>query len=436
MALVYCEIRAGEDCIENGTLTSFYAPLPVTKAAVTQLFPFEGDYHFRVKVSGKYVGMSSSPSLWLDLTQDQQQEVPVFENLPGKGPVVYIQALVVNLHPVVLPVQDSDLAHPDELTAAEDEEYLERMSGNMPLGAAERLPRLQVDVRSSGSSSSSSRGKGGVSGALSDMAGAAGKLLKKGLGSTTLSSVSDSLAAGGEKLEKSAGSLWGSVTSVAAGIFGGSGSSVLSDATVESLSLLSDALDERIEKDDSLLLALWSILSLDSHIAESGQESAGYARTSVGWKVMGWQKEDPLLDLKTTGTLAIRCMVHMGSRYTAQTQDMLARNKQNHKTKYPFAIVGVNITLLLVDVLNLKEHGFIAKTNGNYWELFEESTAFYDIFSVCFLYMDKLWTQHNAVRADFGKLTAHIKEAVTKVLLRGPKSLAQFRKAAADAGMV
>lgn len=421
MALVRCEIRAGADSIENGTCTSFYVPLPVTRARVAQMFPYEGSFHFRVKVSGKTIGVSHSDALWLDLTNDND-ELPVFDEIKGE---THVQALALRLPEVIFNLENEDHL---ETEINEDLSYLEVIGANMPLRAEERLPRQEFDK----SRSSGSRSKG-VSGTLSEMAGAAGKLFKKAT-DTVASSVNLEKAAG------TAGSLWGTVTSGVSSIFGLS-SSVASGEAAQSLSLLSGALNEPV--DETLLQALWNVLQLSDHIqdvngaAVAGQSdvNTGFLRVTPNWKVMGWQKDDPLSDLKTTGTLALRCMLHMGSRYVIQTQDMLTRNKINQKSKYPFAIVGVNITLLLADILQLKDCGF-TRSSAPFWELFTDSTAFYELFSICFMFMDQLWIEQKAVRADFGKLIAHIKDIATKVLARGPKSLSEFRKYAVDEGLL
>ena len=108
---------------------------------------------------------------------------------------------------------------------------------------------------------------------------------------------------------------------------------------------------------------------------------------------------------------------------------------QNLKSKYPFAIVGVNVTLLLADVLKLSNMGFLG-IRATYWELFEDDEAYYEIFSYCFMAMDTIWRQRKAVRADFGKITGEIKEKMKVILSRGPKSIRDFKVVAIDEDFV
>ena len=103
------------------------------------------------------------------------------------------------------------------------------------------------------------------------------------------------------------------------------------------------------------------------------------------------------------------------------------RNKINQKSKYPFAIVGVNISLLLADILQIKDQAFESNPNAPYWTLFNDPLAFYELFVICFTMMDQQWTKRNAVRSDFGRLTTSIKVMVTKVLSQGPTNLHDFQ---------
>jgi hypothetical protein len=114
---------------------------------------------------------------------------------------------------------------------------------------------------------------------------------------------------------------------------------------------------------------------------------------------------------------------------------MLTRNKANIKANYPFAIVGINITLLLGELLSLRDHKYLSAQSG-YWELFEDGNAFFELFCVCFLHIDSVWTNRKATRADFAKIIGETRALVTEALAQNPKSVMDFKYAAADSGMV
>ena len=56
--------------------------------------------------------------------------------------------------------------------------------------------------------------------------------------------------------------------------------------------------------------------------------------------------------------LALRCMRYLGQTYPEETQRMVTTQRENIKTHYPFAVVGINLTLLLADLLGIKEKRF------------------------------------------------------------------------------
>lgn len=103
-----------------------------------------------------------------------------------------------------------------------------------------------------------------------------------------------------------------------------------------------------------------------------------YSRLSDNWKQAGFQKNDPILDLKATGTLAVKCMIYFGSNKvhpqltcllphllshslkSKKCQEMVVANKENIKTNYPFAIVCVNLTLLLIDALSVRDSKYLS----------------------------------------------------------------------------
>eukprot|EP00428_Durinskia_dybowskii_P074935 CAMPEP_0170403724 /NCGR_PEP_ID=MMETSP0117_2-20130122/26252_1 /TAXON_ID=400756 /ORGANISM="Durinskia baltica, Strain CSIRO CS-38" /LENGTH=364 /DNA_ID=CAMNT_0010660695 /DNA_START=216 /DNA_END=1310 /DNA_ORIENTATION=- len=173
-----------------------------------------------------------------------------------------------------------------------------------------------------------------------------------------------------------------------------------------------------------LLQRLWEVLFPDRP----------FQRTSATWKLAGWQKEDPIADLKNSGLLAIHCMIYLGDVYPEHTQHMIQTHMPNKKNNYPFAIVGVNVTLLLADLLKLRD-AQLPTSREPYGPLFADPYAFSEIFCLCFMHIDAVWMEKNAVRTDFGKIIGELKAFLVVVLGRGPKTMEEFRAVAGDAGM-
>lgn len=415
MALVrYTISNAPLEC-ENGLCGEFICSLPVTGATLAQIFPYEGNFALRYRVSGDKVRFPGVESVWMDI-QHPGESLPMDD--VGGIPRIDIMAMVIDVPEGPGAVENFMIDPMDLYSEEEYGEYLESMTQRSAMmGGGENSERKPVEREQKRS------GLGGFS--LNKLGKGMENLMKKG--SKELSKIKK------KDIASVGASIWGGVTSAAAGVTNllGGGQSVLSDASMDCLSNMSEHLDTKFNDSDpmhgALLRDLWGVCFQDA--------AGSYSRQSERWKEMGFQKPDPIQDLKMSGTLALRGMLHLATNYKARTQSMLDNNRQNLKSKYPFAIVGINVTLLLADVLKLSNMGFLG-IRANYWELFEDEEAFFEIFSYCFMAMDTIWRQRKAVRADFGKITGEIKEKMKVILGRGPKSIRDFKLVAIDEDFV
>lgn len=124
-------------------------------------------------------------------------------------------------------------------------------------------------------------------------------------------------------------SIWNAVKSSASQISNIiSNSSHLSDTSEENLAELSEMVatlfnnsnSQHIELLEQLFKALFpgtislthSLSYLCSHAIASLFVGQSYGRHSETWKQAGFQKNDPILDLKASGVLAIKCMIYFG----------------------------------------------------------------------------------------------------------------------------
>ena len=108
---------------------------------------------------------------------------------------------------------------------------------------------------------------------------------------------------------------------------------------------------------------------------------------------------------------------------------MTGKNEKNSKFNYPFAIVGVNLCLLLIDLLHLRDQNYLSIQAG-YWQVFEDKLSFFEVFyykhvsstnkflftnhlctknvlkiyCMLFFHIDHQWSERNLVRAQFGDL--------------------------------
>lgn len=153
-----------------------------------------------------------------------------------------------------------------------------------------------------------------------------------------------------------------------------------------------------------------------------------YPSQPAAWKQGGFVSENPADDLVKTGTLGLRALVYFTKRYTHKATQMMESQKQCTSSHYPFAIVGVNLTLMLADVFCLKERKFEGRV-APFWMIFEhdlEEEAFFEIFSILFMHIDFLWVSRKATRKEFGDIIKSTKNSLLLVLDKGPSSLSDL----------
>jgi hypothetical protein len=320
MPLINCELTGDYDAA--GTRCSFFLSLPVTLHKVNEMFPFEGSFHFRVQVPGKYAGVDTD-HLWLDFTKDNEGEIQHFMSADS----VNLQALI--------------LALPDDYVGDGDfDEYLNEVDN--AISATERQDRLPVDDKSKKKS-------------LKHAAAAKGKEILKsishGVKASAQSVTNNSQNITLESVAKGASSFWSAVKQTASQLQSTlSNNQPLSDISEENLAQLSEAVSVTFSDSNPAHVAALSDLWC-SLFPEQGK----YQRHSPVWKEAGFQKPDPAVDLKASGLLALQSMTYLAHNYEDRSKRMLDDNRANTKGRYPFAIVGINITLLLAEVLNLRD---------------------------------------------------------------------------------
>mmetsp|Transcript_39633 Transcript_39633/g.40399 ORF Transcript_39633/g.40399 Transcript_39633/m.40399 type:complete len:399 (+) Transcript_39633:91-1287(+) len=371
----------------------------LTLPEIQQLFPFEGKFHFRKRLNDSWLDLVDSNE---NLLTDDMSRPPVNS--------LEIQALVLSLPQTYVEKSAYDLYY----DAVETE--LSR------LGLYEDGRQKRVVVGSIREPKSPKSPLHNYSSA--DKIKSMKKEISKQL--PPVESISLESATG------HALNLWNTVKTTASTIHQNVRSqlaSKLSDISEENLSLLSDDLSTPFSdinpRHMAYLTDLWNGLS----------PKQAFQRNSSKWKEAGFQSTDPTVDLRASGVLALRAMTYLCEKYPDRSQRMLQANKTNVSTNYPFAVVGINITLMLADIIGLKDAKYLS-IQSSYWELFENRNSFYEMFCICFLYLDNIWTSRKAVRGVFGKLMLEVKSAITSVLDRSPKMISELRSIAAQAGMM
>ena len=341
MSLVHCTIHG--DCDESGSKCSFYLPSPVTLTAIQKIFPFEGEYRFRLKMPGALAGFKQG-FIWLDLTDSNVVE---FSSCMSKEEID-IQAVVVSL--------------PEIGEDSQYDNYLDDVDAHLSqYTRANRHPVVECESENH----KNKKDKSGIMQGKEML-----KMISKGVRSGAKSIATNSHNINLGAVQKGAASIWSTVRKIQQSM---SANEPLSDTAEENLSHLSEDVSTSFSEADpvhaSLLSNLWEVLF---------PAEGPFQRNSPVWRDAGFQKTDPVSDLKASGVLSIRAMTYLGVKYPLKAQSMLQANKINTKTNYPFAVVGINITLLLAELLNLRDQRYLS-TSAGYWGTFEDDSAFFEV---------------------------------------------------------
>lgn len=397
------ELSGGES---NRTLCSFLIPNNINKNSISQCFPFQGQFHYRLKVPGHTVGFDNE-CIWIDVLDSEN-----YDSYFKDSNSIEMTALIISL-----PESDYEDGENDYVPyVLQAEDTIEKQVGK----PYDRPIRSHIPEKNQSRNGAFSRMK---------------EKFKQSLPHTQTSRhEGDSGRIIPTSLQESATSLWNLASSTVKATASHLQQTLLhhvplSELSENNLANLAESLDTPLSDADashmSLLSQVWQVLF----------PGRPFERLSATWKEAGWQGVDPATDLKSSGILALHALVYFGNKFPEMSLERIEKNKANVKTKYPYAIVAVNLTLLLAELISLKDNKYFSVQAGH-WGVFEDPTAFFEIFCMCFHHVDSIWTHRNAVRTDFGKIIGETKQIVKLTLAKNPKTLLDFKFAVADEGMM
>lgn len=342
------------NCNDAGVGCSAVCERPVTVHDIKNKFAFEGEYMFRARVLSNVLGCGNDGYVWLDLQHEADAKY-INDSISNQNRV--------EIHALLLSIPHSIEIYVDNASSTNSgyDEYFSNMNDIVGNG---------VTMASSSSPSSSNSHSLSKSGAkfFHNVVQSANSGVHSIANSVKTSSKNLHLAdnVNVQSVSKGMNSLWNSVKSVATtaatqiqqNLATLTESSTLTDEIGEYFGDLSDDVSAPFNAQDprhmALLQDLWKAMCAAS--SESNDRPTSLERESLKWKDMGFQTKDPVADLKSSGVLALRTLEFMLRKHKAISSRLISQNKANLPTNYPFAIVGVNLTLLLADILKLKQN--------------------------------------------------------------------------------
>ncbi|KAJ6721646.1 ENGULFMENT AND CELL MOTILITY [Salix viminalis] len=140
------------------------------------------------------------------------------------------------------------------------------------------------------------------------------------------------------------------------------------------------------------LRALWSATYPDRELS---------GLISDQWKEMGWQGRDPSTDFRGAGFISLENLLFFAKTFSASFQQLLKKQGGKRSAwEYPFAVAGVNITFMIMQMLDLdamKPRTFVRSV---FLQILSENEWAFDLlYCVAFAVMDNQWLQRNATHA-------------------------------------
>ncbi|XP_006375164.3 uncharacterized protein LOC18105081 isoform X3 [Populus trichocarpa] len=140
---------------------------------------------------------------------------------------------------------------------------------------------------------------------------------------------------------------------------------------------------------------------------------------SEQWKEMGWQGKDPSTDFRGGGFISLENLLFFARNFPTSFQDLLQKREGDRSVwEYPFAVAGVNITFMLIQMLDLeavKPRTLVGATFLKFLE--EDDSAFDRLYCITFKLMDHEWLDMRASYMDFNAVMKSTRRQLERELL-------------------
>ncbi|KAH9706537.1 ELMO domain-containing protein [Citrus sinensis] len=121
------------------------------------------------------------------------------------------------------------------------------------------------------------------------------------------------------------------------------------------------------------------------------------------WKEMGWQGTDPSTDFRGGGFISLENLIFFAKKYPDSFQRLLHKQDGTRaEWEYPFAVAGINISFMLIQMLDLQSGKPSSSAGIRFLELLEkDEMAFDNLYCVAFRMMDAQWLAKRATYMEF-----------------------------------
>ncbi|KAG4967692.1 hypothetical protein AAZX31_12G103700 [Glycine max] len=121
------------------------------------------------------------------------------------------------------------------------------------------------------------------------------------------------------------------------------------------------------------------------------------------WKDMGWQGPNPSTDFRGCGFISLENLLFFARKYPESFHKLLLKKDGKRATwEYPFAVAGINISFMLIQMLDLCSEKPRCLPGMNFVKLLGENEEAFDVlYCIAFEMMDAQWLAMHASYMDF-----------------------------------
>ncbi|CAN1145908.1 ELMO domain-containing protein A [Linum perenne] len=160
------------------------------------------------------------------------------------------------------------------------------------------------------------------------------------------------------------------------------------------------AYDSTVSEHQEALRALWNA-------AFPEEELCGLI--SEQWKEMGWQGKDPSTDFRGGGFISLENLLFFARNFPEGERSVW---------EYPFAVAGVNITFMLIQMLDLEAGSARSSSVEVPIKIIAENESAFDLlYCITFKLMDNQWLTMRASYMDFNSVMKSTRRQLERELL-------------------
>ncbi|XP_024385248.1 uncharacterized protein [Physcomitrium patens] len=167
--------------------------------------------------------------------------------------------------------------------------------------------------------------------------------------------------------------------------------------------------DGTLPQHQDALKALWQA---------SFPERAMPGLVSPQWKDMGWQGNDPSTDFRGGGFISLENLLFFARRFPAVFQRLLHKEEgKRAEWEYPFAVGGLNITFMLIQLLDLRAAKPNSSSAASFFNILAtDENAFDMLYCVAFQLLDAQWLALGASYMEFNVVLQATRSQLEKEL--------------------